>query len=405
MLQEWNCVGTPILIALSASLCVSTTLQLPTPRHGRQRDAMAYLMEPFVPWSAEEMIADFEIRGTEAFAVGTSTQFLSEFLNRLEEQNIRVESITPLSRLALQNRLRYPVQGRRRCVLLWGAGSDAEIWVMEGKRPILWRQSALDEEVLLRELKQIALDQSEPIPLEFRGVSKDLFPTIIELPDYLADEADDKGPDSIMDFAIQEAELILSGRTTSSIEFLRDAFAPKAGNYRLQSAMRTVQFATLTLLLACGVTLYRLGEMFNQQRVSAIDQQTVIFKSLFPDLPVPVGIGSRLASEHMKLRGLRGEGSDASEQIPAIQLVECLLRSLPTDLRYRILEIRIENGRLYLVGHVREHGDADRIAEELRKVNLNVEPPSTHRLPQQGVEFRISAEMTTEDEPAVDENA
>src|SRR5205085_407177 len=112
---------------------------------------------------------------------------------------------------------------------------------------------------------------------------------------------------------------------------------------------------------------------------------------LFPDGPVPIGIRSRLESEHAKLIGMRGETVEISESLSAVRLFERLLRSLPTDMRYRILEVRVEQGRLYVVGQVRAHADADRIAEEMRKVNLVVENPSTHRLPQQGVEFRISA--------------
>jgi len=98
----------------------------------------------------------------------------------------------------------------------------------------------------------------------------------------------------------------------------------------------------------------------------------------------------------VKLRDLRGDDIDIPKHVSSIVLIEKLLRSLPPDLRYRILEIRVEQGGLYLVGHVREHADADRIADELRKISMIVDPPSTHRLPQQGVEFRISARLVSE---------
>ena len=50
----------------------------------------------------------------------------------------------------------------------------------------------------------------------------------------------------------------------------------------------------------------------------------------------------------------------------------------------------ITNGMLFT------EKNADRIAEELRKSDLTVESPSTHRLPQKGVEFRISAQIPAE---------
>jgi hypothetical protein len=58
-----------------------------------------------------------------------------------------------------------------------------------------------------------------------------------------------------------------------------------------------------------------------------------------------------------------------------------------------LLEVRIENGQLYLVGQVRGHGDADRIAEGLRAAGLEVASPNSHRLEKEGVEFRISARL------------
>lgn len=398
-LKEWKVAGSPILVGLSATLCVSMLLKLPTPRHARQRQAMGYLLEPYLPWAAEEMVADYEIRGREAFAVGTSTELLSALLQQLEERGVRVESIFPLARLALQQYMRHAAPASDRWALLWGDGTVADLWIIDSKRPILWRQIPLEEIELLRELRQVALEGNEPLPLELSGISKELKTKIETLPDFVAREPAETASPTIVESAVREAANVLAGRIDSPIEFRRDVLAPESGNRLLQGAVRAVQVAFLCLLIACGVTLYRLGESFDRQRLSAGDRQEDIFRTLFPDLPVPVGIGGRLESEYAKLRGLRGENSDVPEQVPAVQLIERLLRSLPSDLRYRILEVRVEQGRLYLVGHVREHGDADRIADELRKTQLTVDPPSTHRLPQQGVEFRISAQLVTEETP------
>ncbi|MEZ6032032.1 MAG: hypothetical protein R3C17_03000 [Planctomycetaceae bacterium] len=398
-LNEWKIAGSPIVVGLSATLCVSMLLKLPTPRHARQRQAMGYLLEPYLPWAAEEMVADYEIRGREAFAVGTSTELLSALLQRLEERGVRVESIVPLARLALQQYMRQASSGSERWALLWWDGITAELWIIDSKRPILWRQIPLEETELLRELKQIALEENQPLPLELKGVADELRSRIELLPDFIVRDPAETPPSTIVESAVREAANILAGRMDSPIEFRRDAWAPESGNRLLQGAVRAVQIAFLCLLIACGVTLYRLGETFDQQRLSAGDRQEDIFRTLFPDVPVPVGIGGRLESEYAKLRGLRGENPDVPEHVPAVQLIERLLRSLPSDLRYRILEVRIEQGRLYLVGHVREHADADRIADELRKIKLAVDPPSTHRLPQQGVEFRISAQLVTEETP------
>jgi hypothetical protein len=250
-------------------------------------------------------------------------------------------------------------------------------------------------------LKQLALEQSSPLPLELIGIPPELKSKLEALPDFVIHSSATGFSDSMQESAVREGVAILAGRADSPIELRRDGLAPESRNRALRGAVRGVQAAFLCLLIACGVTLYRLGETFDRQRLEAGDRQREIFQRLFPDLPAPVGVKGRLESEYAQLRGLRGEHLDVSDQIPATRLIERLLRSLPSELRYRILEIRVEQGRLYLVGQVRTHADADRIADELRKVQLTVEAPSTHRLPQEGVEFRISAQLVTE----VPENA
>ena len=395
-LKEWQSVGTPILIGLGATLCVSTLIKLPTSRHAHQRQAMGYLLEPFLPWSAEEMVADFEVIGREAFAVGTCTEILEALLKQLAYLGVQVESVFPLARLALQQSMLHTSFASERWACLWGEGSLVDLWIIEKKTPLIWRQVPLEEVALLRELRQIALHESNPLPLALRGVPVEMRARIESLPDFVVSESVHEVPATIIEAALHAAPNIVAGRWEAPIEFLRDALAPESRNRLLQGPMRAVQVAVLCLLIASCFTLYRIGESFDRDRLVAGDQQEDIFRMLFPDTPVPVGIAGRLESEYVKLRDLRGDDIDIPKHVSSIVLIEKLLRSLPPDLRYRILEIRVEQGGLYLVGHVREHADADRIADELRKISMIVDPPSTHRLPQQGVEFRISARLISE---------
>ena len=60
-----------------------------------------------------------------------------------------------------------------------------------------------------------------------------------------------------------------------------------------------------------------------------------------------------------------------------------LLTRLPADVRYRVLEIRLDQGRFTLEGQVNSHGDADAIAAGLREGGkgraFSVELPRTEQ--------------------------
>ncbi|MCG8430809.1 MAG: type II and III secretion system protein, partial [Candidatus Omnitrophica bacterium] len=47
--------------------------------------------------------------------------------------------------------------------------------------------------------------------------------------------------------------------------------------------------------------------------------------------------------------------------------------------------IRAEDGRLVMDGEVRSHGDTDKLAAGLRRQSYDVDPPSSHKLPKEGV--------------------
>ncbi len=78
----------------------------------------------------------------------------------------------------------------------------------------------------------------------------------------------------------------------------------------------------------------------------------------------------------------------------AVDLVlENVLQHLPSELRFRLPEIRIEQNRLTLGGEVRSNADADQIAAALRSHGFTVDPPRTQRLADKGFGVRLQAEV------------
>jgi hypothetical protein len=77
----------------------------------------------------------------------------------------------------------------------------------------------------------------------------------------------------------------------------------------------------------------------------------------------------------------------------ATRLLYRVLAGLPRDVRYRLFEVRVEEGRVDLDGEVLSHGDADRMASALRAQELNVELPRSQQLPSQTIGVRLAASL------------
>lgn len=382
-----------VVIALDSPLCLSAAFPLPTQRQSRTHQAVSYLLEPYLPWSAEEVVVDFETSKADAFAIAVFQEPIQTLVRQLEVHGVLVESVSPLARLALDWDLEQLVFREQRFLLLQGHGEFVELWLIDRKRPVLWRHVPRQTSTLIQELKVVALNESTQLPIILRSIGEELSRSISNLPDLVIVNNSSEESVELLASAVRRSVAILSGSERPKIDFRRGVLSGHQTNRFMDRAIGFLQISAICLLITIGVRIYYAGEEFNRQRIVASDQQAEIFRSLFPGTAIPVGVKTRIEAEYAKLRGMRGDVVELPRNTSSLVLVERLLRSLPKDMRFRVLEIRIEQERLYVVGQVREHADADRIADELRKVNLVVESPSTHRLPQKGVEFRISAQL------------
>ncbi len=395
-LREQGYSGEPVLMALGSTWCLNATITVPSARQARQRQAMAYLLEPSLPWAAEELVADYEFSGTRAFAVAALWEPLAELIQRLEERGAPVESVAPLARLALARHLAEFPEPVERFALVWGSDETVDVWLVDRGQLQSWQWIPHTVEAVTQAVRTVALSEAGPLTLFGRNLRPEVSTALSNLPDFAWRELTFSPSESPTEAGVREAALVLNGKRQAAIELRRDALAPQNRYRALRGPIRALQLAVLLFLASVGVVLYWQGTQFDALRASEGDKQSEIFRRVFPDTPVPVGVRSRLEAEYARLRGVRGHQEDQPKQVAAVRLVERLLRSLPADLRYRVLEVRIENGRLYLLGQVREHSDADRIADGLRKAALEVEAPSTNLLAGKGVEFRIAARFPDE---------
>jgi len=116
-----------------------------------------------------------------------------------------------------------------------------------------------------------------------------------------------------------------------------------------------------------------------------------LFEDTMPGQRMPVGVRARLKSELMMLSGATGD--DSIQQLDSVTPVLAnLLRSLPKDVRYRLVDIHIKEGRhVVLTGEARSHGDVDSIAAHIRQGGFRVEPPPSDIMATGGVSFSLDA--------------
>jgi hypothetical protein len=394
LLDERGHAGQPVVLALGSSEVIVTTAVTPS-RKALKRTAMAFLVEPALPWSAEDSVIDYEHAGNgRAFMVAAEAASLRELIAALQERGILVASVSPLARLALEHHLEANASFAPRYVLVWGnAGTTVDLWLIENDRPVLWRWVPQELPSVARELKQIALCEADDFLLVERNMPDGFLTSLCDLAALETRVVPPLDSEDPLVCGARHADAVLRGRRDSPIELCRDQLAPADRHRSVRRELRLFQVSLVLLMVAVGLSAGFKGYQMEALRAECATREARLFHGLFPKEKVPVAVTARLQSEVTRLKGVRGESTDLPQLTPYVNILERVFQALPDSLRFRLLEVRITNGRLDLVGQVRAHGDADRIADGLRAAGLEVGSPNTHRLEKEGVEFRISAHL------------
>ncbi|QDU44555.1 hypothetical protein Mal52_30390 [Symmachiella dynata] len=383
----------PVLLALGSAWCVAATVPLPTSRHAKKRQAMAYLFEPYAPWAAEDVALDFEVSGATAFMVAAETAPWSPLIGQLESRGVLVDAIVPLARLALQQHLRQTVGLLERYALLWQHEETVEFWLLDRGRPVDWQCLPADSRCVSRAVIARLMAEEETLTIHAQGFTEE------ESSELSAASGDCLQVELISDAtdyraaAYREAAEILRGKRTPPLNLRRDTLGVGDRYRALRGYLTALLTAALVMFVAVGVALWWQAGQHDHRRTAAGDAQMDLFHRVFPNRKVPVGVHAHLQSELTRLKGLRGTGTDLPRKVESADILLRVLKSLPKDMRLQILETRIEQDRLHLVGHVRVHSDAERIAAALREQGLDVPQPTTHQQDKREIEFRISGRL------------
>ena len=391
-LDELAFRGEPMLLAIGSPSALTATFPSASQAMARKHDAMAYALEDFLPLAAEEIVSDFVVLGDEAFGVSAEVDSLRPLLSALEESGIAVASIVPTAILTLQYYVKNgPSRGGPpgRQIIAWQYEDAVDLFELIDDKPHAWRFLSASKEAVAREIQMLG-PASDVDEVRFCNLSDEL------------QEAG--GAEVTVDrqhpllAASRSAAAILAGREQPWIELRREPLG-KYDPYRpIRASLRLCAIATACLLLSLSITAWIRADKYQRVVEQYQFKQESIFRHVFPGKRVPVGVSVRLESEERRLAGITGRLEGVPRLESAAGLLRDLLRPLPEDLRYRLLEIRLEGDNVNLDGEIRSHGDADILATALRENGFQVDAPHTEQLAESGVAVTITATRQPEED-------
>ncbi len=424
LLRDHGYADEGVLLALPSHLCLAVGVATADQPSTRDQQALAFAFEQHLPLAAEELVA--AIVETEAGALGLAIAIepVREWVTALESAGVVVQSVSAAGLLALEELEKRGGEGATARILanpatarilanpatdgvanpatrvvLWQHDAQLECFLLAQGKPYAWRHFQAEPSALRQQLGFLALTRPPTVGSEMNSagplhvttckLAPELLEMISELPDVVVDSTREETLDVL---AAEAAARVLAGTMTPWVEFRT---GPLANIDPYRPVARPLRFATVAVIVCLAVvaaTMVFRAHRYRSLAAEYHERQADIFRSALPGQSVPAGIVSRLESEHGKLTASNSAPLPTASK-SALVLLHRVLAGLPQDIRYRIFEIHLEEGRIDLDGEVLSHSDADRIASALRSQELQVEPPRSQQLPNQAVGVRVSASV------------
>jgi type II secretory pathway component PulL len=380
--------GEPVVVALGSNWSLAATIEVNRPQELRDRRTMLFRLEEHIPWSVEDRVSDFVRSGPTALMVVVPSQPLAEFFHRLQSLGVQIQSIVPLPLLAALEHLERDKWPAKHVVVFEHQGW-ADALVVDERQLVSWRSFPVSAASVAQELKRLAVDSGRAVVLIGYGLS-DCATSVDTLASANVIASPALQDEVCTSLACAAAAKVGRGQLEPPIELMRNEFGRSRSNPVLRRYLvaTTCAFAIL-LLSTCGALWYR-AQSANSEADILSSRQKELYRDTFPNSKVPVGIKIRMESELATLRGLKGDDASLPSSISAGTVLHRMLAAMPTDRRFRLLEIRIEEGRLFLDGEVIEHGDAELIVHGLRAGGFEVASPRTQRLDDKRISLRIT---------------
>lgn len=412
-----------LVIGLPASWCLCATVSeegLPKTSTAQHREALNYRLEAQLPITAESCAIDYTGNGPERLGVAVEAGRLLSLVHDLEDLGHTIEAIVPSALLAAQNWLdaANPNESNESVSLVWlekGGSIDpglTQVVHISSDSPPRWRiiDNQTDGQQALRQ--QLEIDEA------IASTSNRCWHTTPEAASCLVGALDEtlelEELTDALEAEITQARMFLSNQQP----WVNLTCGPLAARHhwrRLKVPTAVFIAALMMLLLSVLSVLWLRADAYDRIAEEYDNQSAEVFSQAMPGQAVPTSPTRRLQARLQQLRGetgLAGIGqmqatsgdSESSGGGGTLLLLHDLLDALPSDQRYAITDLRIEDGQFRMTGYARTHSEADQIAKTLRGSALfTVEPPSTDNLKEGGVRFALQATHTTTPPPELPE--
>lgn len=385
------------VLALPSSWCLTAAINTEDLERGHRRRAMGFRLEEHLPISAEQVVADYiAYAKDEALGVAIDHDRVEPIVAALEAEGFDVRHICPAAMLATAAATER--ESALNATVMASKHEDAVIYdlvELDRAKPVRWWWSADDADDIAGHLQQIASRAAGPA-VAFIGPSEARLAVVRDGVDVSwqpvrLDDADHAATEMGLKVLAEQAVPLVDLRVD------RLAVANRYAVYRRPLLFAAAAVALL-ILSVCFAAQWR-GRSYEQIERSLAQKQVDIFNATMPNQRVPSGgmIKRRLVSEQRKFADLSGQAADGQAgdvalRADALTDLYRVLRALPTDLRFRILDLNFEPDMVRLDGQALSHGEAERIATALRQTGrYDVEPPKTQALKDGGVSFIFTA--------------
>ncbi len=374
--------GDWVVLALRSSDCLAFFRS--REESSSSRNLLVYDLEEEVPYDGDDLSVDQIATQSGSLIVATNGSDHEATVDRLDLQGAYVSAVTPTVLLALAT-LGRQLSLRSVDFVLWHSAEGIDLIRLVWGKPVDWRWATSDVDSIAETLRAM---QGEEAGADFLLVDWPVglaasFPDSFQATEVSLDRDD---------AAAQECQRIVRGTSNPLVDLRSGPLQSSRPLRPIESSLRLFLVAAFLLQLAIVGAAFLRSNQYRQKADQMVAVQEQAFQKIFPGEPIPVGIVSRLESEHRRLVGTRGlSDQNIPKLVSAVPITHKVLSALPKapNVRFVIDKMEILPDRLALInGTAKSYQELEVIANRMRIAGLDV-PPISATKTGDGVTLRL----------------
>jgi len=150
----------------------------------------------------------------------------------------------------------------------------------------------------------------------------------------------------------------------------------------------------VVIIATVSFRFYKEGIAWQQQSLFYRQQQSQIWRDVFPDLAVPSDITMRLASEKKRLEGLAGQGIGLPSYKSSLDTLRSLISDIPDYIDLRIKDIKIDQDKVVITGQAKNFTMVEHLTTALEQLReFNMQPAQSKRVNEHIVGFTLTGQI------------